>query len=537
MNTLLLLAWLLPLALAPLGSTRWGTWLPAIAPLTALAVVLLVPVGSQLVLDWVLLGVHLGLDPTGHLFLLFSTMLWLFAGLYAALTLTHDERAGRFRVFFLLAMAGNLLLVLAADMVTFYFGFALMGLATYGLVVHRRSQRARRAGRVYLAWTLVGEVALFSAVILLAGGADSLRFADLAGRELPGAVVALLVFGFGVKLALPGLHVWLPLAYPAAPAVAAAVLSGPMIKAGLLGWLRFLPPGSPGLAGWGELLVVVGTTGVALGVLAGVAQRDPRAVLGYSSIAKMGLITAVFGTALARPEAASGIVAALALFAMHHLLVKGALFLGVGEWERVGNRPWVLTGLGVLALAMAGAPLTGGAAAKTVMSDVLTSAGADLSLLFVCSASGTVLLMARFLWLVARTKSRVTEGFKGASLTWLILAFLALWLPFGPAELSLSSTGLVPLAVGLSMAALVWAATRGRSRPRWGIPPGDILHLIPRRRLHRLLQTRRGWSTGPVFSPDWRPARTNGRAPSLAAAGLLWLSVFVLLLSAVLMPG
>ena len=58
-----------------------------------------------------------------------------------------------------------------------------------------------------------------------------------------------------------------------------------MINAGLLGWLRFLPPGTPGLQSWGEPLMLLGAVGVALGVLVGVAQRDPRAVLGYSSIA------------------------------------------------------------------------------------------------------------------------------------------------------------------------------------------------------------------------------------------------------------
>jgi hypothetical protein len=242
---------------------------------------------------------------------------------------------------------------------------------------------------------------------------------------------------------------------------------------------------------------------------------------------------------------------------MHHLLVKGALFLGVAEWERVGSRPWVLTGLGLLALTMAGAPLTGGAAAKSGMDDALASAGADLSLLFFLSATGTVLLMTRFLWLVVRAEHRVSNGFDGASLNWLLLAALALWLPFGLAELSSSSAGLIPLAVGLAMAALVWAATRGRSRPQRGIPPGDILYLVPRRRLRRLLWTRRrpykgpgyegpgyegpGYEgpgyTGRGFSLDWRPVQANGRTLSLATAGLLWLSVFVLVLSAVLMLG
>jgi hydrogenase-4 component B len=530
----LVLPWVAPLL--AMAVPRAGRWSLPVAALPAVAGALLVPVGATLHVPWLLLGVHLALDAAGRLLLMASALAWLFAGLYAALSLAHDRTEGRFRLFFLLAMAGNLLLIVAADMMTFYFGFALMGLAAYGLVVHRRSQRARRAGRLYLGWTLTGEVSLFTAVMLIAAGADSLRFADLAGQELPRAAVALIVFGFGVKLALPGLHVWLPLTYSAAPAPAAAVLSGPMITAGLLGWLRFLPPGVVELDGWGALLVPVGVVGIALGVLAGIAQSDPRAVLGYSSIAKMGLMTAAFGSALLRPEAAAAVFAALLLFAVHHLLVKSALFLGVGEWERVGGRPWLLAGLTAAALALAGAPLTGGTAVKTALAGELTGAGADLSLLFLASSVGTVLLMARFFWLLGRTRIRSTAGrFDTRTLTWLGLVFLALALPLSLAGPSLSMAGSLPLALGLGLGGLAWALSHRRPALQYRIPPGDILHLMPDRRLKRLLCTVRVPACAPAL-PRWRPAAADGATASFAVAGLSWLALFVLLLSALLVP-
>ena len=216
---------------------------------------------------------------------------------------------------------------------------------------------------------------------------------------MPAPALPLLLLGFGVKLALPGLHWWLPGAYAMAPAAAAAVLSGPMISAGLLGWLRFLPLAVPGLADWGTVLLWVGVAGVALGVLVGIVQHCPRRVLGYSSVAKMGVITAGFGVALGQPEHGVGIVTALGLFTLHHLLVKGTLFLGVGLWERAGARPWLFGGMTLLALA--GAPLTGGAAAKVLLSASLAQAGVDLAGLLP-AAVGTLLLMARMLWLLMR---------------------------------------------------------------------------------------------------------------------------------------
>jgi formate hydrogenlyase subunit 3/multisubunit Na+/H+ antiporter MnhD subunit len=348
--------------------------------------------------------------------------------------------------------------------------------------------------------------------------------------------VALLVFGFGVKLALPGLHFWLPLAYPAAPVAGAAVLSGPMINAGLLGWLRFLPPGTPALQHWGEPLMLFGAAGVALGVLAGVLQRDPRTVLGYSSIAKMGLVSLLFGTALGHPEAATGIASALVLFAVHHSLVKSALFLGVGEWQRLGPRPWVLAAVGGLALTLAGAPFTGGAAAKSDLSSALAIAGVDLGLVMFLAAIGTFVLMARFLWLLARAPT-AGAGLGAPALAWLALAVPALWLPYGSAGLEFSSAAaLLPLGLGAVLAALAWVVSRRGPPRRWDVPPGDFLHLLPRWRPRRLPDLAPGVSGLERLADLLVSTLASPRELSGALAGLVWLGLFALLLGALLLP-
>ena len=129
---------------------------------------------------------------------------------------------------------------------------------------------------------------------------------------------------------------------------------------------------------------------------------------------------------------------------------------------------------------MIGAPLTGGAAAKLALGDALADSATDLPLLFAFSATGTVLLMARFMWLVARAGTPERARLTAASLAWLSLAVPAIWLPFGPGDLPLAGDGLAPLTAGLAIAATVYfTATRGPHR-RWpGIPPGDIIHLLP----------------------------------------------------------
>ncbi len=67
------------------------------------------------------------------------------------------------------------------------------------------------------------------------------------------ASLALLILGFGLKIGLVPGHVWMPLAYRAAPTPAAAVLSGAAVKAGIIGLIRFLPLGVA-MPAWGEAL-------------------------------------------------------------------------------------------------------------------------------------------------------------------------------------------------------------------------------------------------------------------------------------------
>jgi formate hydrogenlyase subunit 3/multisubunit Na+/H+ antiporter MnhD subunit len=453
---ILLLIWALPVLLAVLAGQRYARWLMVLAPLPALVAGAALPVGASVSLPWLLLGIELGLDDTGRVFLLFSGLLWLVASLYAAGTPLNERNAARYRVFFLLAMAGNLGLIVAQDMASFYFGFTLMGLAAYGLIAQPASQRARRAARRYLVWTIAGELILFVAIVLLAaqnGGA--LAFGVLASNPPAGLIVPLLIVGFGIKLALPGLHFWLPQAYAVTPPAAVAVLSGAMIKAGLLGWLRFLPPGDAVLAGWGQVMIGIGVTGIFFGALFALLQQRPRLVLGYSSISKMGVLTTGMGAALAWPTAAPVLIGALVIYAAHHALVKAALFLGLGLAERGGLRPWLLVGLGFLALALAGAPLTSGALAKSALSAGLPQPAHDLLSVLAASAFATTLVMARFLFLSLHQRTGVTSPHATVSvIAWLVLLAVIAVFPFAFADAGDLITGSVPVSAGALLAAL-----------------------------------------------------------------------------------
>ena len=100
------------------------------------------------------------------------------------------------------------------------------------------------------------------------------------------------------------------------------------------------------------------------GVAFGLTQQNPKVILAYSSISQMGVITAALGVALVKGQADGSLD--VAFYAANHLLVKAALFLTIGALATRGIRrsPTTFILAALLALSLAGLPLTGGALAK-----------------------------------------------------------------------------------------------------------------------------------------------------------------------------
>ncbi len=146
-----------------------------------------------------------------------------------------------------------------------------------------------------------------------------------------------------------------------------------MIKAGLLGWLRFLPLGEVSLPEWGALCAAAGLAAAAYGVVVGLTQDEPKTVLAYSSVSQMGFMLTGIGIGLSAPEAWPAALSAVLLYALHHGLAKGAMFLGVGvpPGDSAAQRWLHAGGLVVTAMALAGAPFTSGSVAKVALKNAL----------------------------------------------------------------------------------------------------------------------------------------------------------------------
>lgn len=498
----------------------------------------------------IFLGIELGLDAVGKPFLLFSAALWTAAGVSARASMAEDRRRNAFFGLWLLTLTGNIGAILARDALAFYLFFAVLTFAAYGLIVHRRNPGALSAGRVYIIMAVLGEAAILSGLLLLAATAEGLRFADIgaayAASPCPTTLAGLFLGGFGIKVGVVPLHLWLPLAHPVAPTPASALLSGALIEAGVLAWLRFLPIGATALPVWGEICLVMGFVSAFFGVAVGLTETDPKTVLAYSSISQMGFLLAGVGIGLYAPADPGAVLLAVGLYAVHHGLAKGALFLGVETPPAAGRARWwhaTSTALAVIpALALAGAPLTSGALAKHALSE--SAAGlppawsAAVAPLLSIAAAATTLLMARYLALLgARPRARPTGRRNPAGsptpptspppparlwLPWaglvLVSATGVLWIPLAvpapagtevPTAPGALASGIGPVALG-ALIALIAARYHDRlpflAAAR--IPPGDVL--VPIRSLARRL---RGVLTVPVwFQPMALAQALFGRA-------------------------
>lgn len=525
--SLLLIAPLIPILNAVLLSNPgWRAAAVRWSPVSALPALLLALTGiSGTVLDppWPVKLATLGLDETGRIFLIFSAVLWLLSGWFSLGYLSDDRHPTRFHIFFLLSMAGNFILILARDIPTFYSGFALMGFASCGLVAHKGDPAAVRAGRIYLALAAIGEIMLFSAFGMLATQAETVEIARVVTADMPRLPFLLLFAGFGIKAGALSLHFWLPLAHSAAPVPASAVLSGAMIKAGLFGWLRFLPFGLVALPNFGIGLITAGLAATLLATIAGVTQRNPKTVLAYSSLGQMGIIIVGLGVAFLRPAAWPGLMAAILIYALHHALAKGALFLGVTPAMEAATRRqiWLARfGLLVSALALAGAPFTSGALAKLALKaklDYLPEPwGYLVGFSLTLAAMGTAMLMARFLFLVWPRPSRPPDGMRHPVWVPWTLAVVGVtggfWLyPGATTEFISTATpakvwsSFWPVLAGVGLALIVSRTLRRfHLKTPKGIPAGDII--VPLERIVALVRS--GFSSS---SSD--ASRSGGKRP------------------------
>ena len=283
------------------------------------------------------LEVYFRVDGLGRLFALVVDLVWLLSGIFAFEYMKHELEEQRFFGFYVMVFGILHALAFSGSMVTFYLFYELMTLLSVPLILHDRSEGAIKGALKYLFYSLFGAYMVLFGLFFLNRFALTLRFlpgggldmGQVAGNEaLMGIVAFAMILGFSVKAGMFPLHAWLPTAHPVAPAPASAVMSGIIVKMGVLGMIRvvYYLIGPDFLRGtwvqtaWMSLSLVT----VFMGSMLAYREKLLKKRLAYSTVSQASYI--LFGLSLLQTEAMTGAL----LHVVFHAVIKSCLFLCAG---------------------------------------------------------------------------------------------------------------------------------------------------------------------------------------------------------------
>ncbi|MCR4282740.1 MAG: hydrogenase 4 subunit B, partial [Bauldia sp.] len=305
-------------------------------------------------LPWI--GAHFRVDALSAFFLLVVNLGAAGASFYALGYGRNETAPQRVLPFYPAFLAGMNLVVLADDAFTFLLSWETMSLASWALVMaHHKVADNARAGFIYIVMASFGTLCLLLGFGLLAGPDGHYAFAAIRENGvttgLAGLVLILVLIGAGSKAGLVPLHVWLPLAHPAAPSHVSALMSGVMTKVAVYGFVRIVfDLLGPVQWWWATLVLALGGVTAVMGVLYALMQHDLKRLLAYHTVENIGIIFIGLGLALAFRANGMAFAAALALTAalfhvFNHMIFKSLLFFGSGAvLTATGTRDMELLG-------------------------------------------------------------------------------------------------------------------------------------------------------------------------------------------------
>ncbi len=290
-------------------------------------------------LPWI--GAHFRVDALAAFFVIVVGFGSSIISFYSIGYGRHEHEPWRVLPFYPSFIGAMLLVVIADDAFSFLLSWEVMSLLSWALVLtHHRESAVRSSGLVYLIMAAFGTMSLILAFGLLAGPLGAYDFQSMrASGQTPlvgSVVVILMLLGAGSKAGIVPLHIWLPLAHPAAPSHVSAMMSGIMTKVAIYGFIRVTFDLLGGTSWWmSEIVLAVGAVTAVMGVLYALMQHDLKRLLAYHTVENIGIIFIGLGLAMAFRHYDMNAAAALAMVAalfhiFNHSVFKNLLFLGAG---------------------------------------------------------------------------------------------------------------------------------------------------------------------------------------------------------------
>ena len=276
-------------------------------------------------------------DAAGRLFALLFSSMFTVAGFFSFGYFKHHPNPVKFYAFYFFSLFALLSLCMAGSLLTMYLCFETLTLCSFPMVLFDRTREAVAAGIKYLLYSISGAMMGLFGVIYFTLHTTSATF--VAGGSLEAGIAAsppalfliaffICVIGFGTKAGIFPMHGWLPTAHPIAPSPASAVLSGVVVKAGVLCIFRviYFAVGPEAIRGtWAQTaLLTLSLLTVLIGSAQALRQKHIKRRLAYSTVSQISYI--LFGLFMLNDLALQGAM----LHTVFHSVMKTCLFLCAG---------------------------------------------------------------------------------------------------------------------------------------------------------------------------------------------------------------
>lgn len=334
--------------------------------------------------DWMpSLGLNftLMLDGLGFFFALLILGIGLLIIAYARHYLSRNDNMGEFFTYLLLFQGAMVGIVLSDNILLLLIFWELTSLSSFLLIGYwKHLPEGRQGARMALTVTGMGGLAMIGGMLILGQIVGSYDLSViLQNRDLIQAdplyvpALILILLGCFTKSAQFPFHFWLPHAMSAPTPVSAYLHSATMVKAGIFLMARMWPVLS-GTPEWFFIVTTAGLVTMVLGAVIALFKHDLKALLAFSTVSHLGLITMLLGTGTA-----FGAMAAI-FHILNHATFKAALFMSAGiidheahtrDIRRLGGlrklMPVTFVIATLAALSMAGIPLLNGFLSKEMM--------------------------------------------------------------------------------------------------------------------------------------------------------------------------
>lgn len=334
--------------------------------------------------DWMpALGLNftLMLDGLGFFFAMLILGIGLLIIAYARHYLSRNDNMGQFFTYLLLFQGAMVGIVLSDNILLLLIFWELTSLSSFLLIGYwKHLPEGRQGARMALAVTGMGGLSMIAGMLILGQIVGSYDLSViLANRALIQAdplyvpALILILLGCFTKSAQFPFHFWLPHAMAAPTPVSAYLHSATMVKAGIFLMARMWPVLS-GTPEWFAIVTTAGLVTMVLGAVIALFKHDLKALLAFSTVSHLGLITMLLGTGTA-----FGAMAAM-FHILNHATFKAALFMSAGiidhethtrDIRRLGGlrklMPVTFVIATLAALSMAGIPFLNGFLSKEMM--------------------------------------------------------------------------------------------------------------------------------------------------------------------------